>query len=229
MSVFLQIFQFVLAIVPTLLLCWYVYYLDKYEKEDWVVLALHFLLGVLIAVPVYYLEKYAALSGLENPGNLWATILFAFLIVAFVEEFGKFLPLGVWTYRASFFNEPMDGIVYAVFIAMGFAAFENGAYAWKHDIETTLVRAFTAVPAHAAFGVVQGYYAGLARFDERKHAVWGLLKGLLLSILIHGLYDFFLEYELYDWLVLLALVVLGMSVYYARRLVSLQQERSPFK
>lgn len=229
MSVFLQIFQFVLAIVPTLLLCWYIYHLDKYEKEDFVVLAVHFVLGVLVAIPVYYLERYAALSGLENPGNFWATVVFAFLVVAFVEEVAKFLPLGGWTYRAVFFNEPIDGIVYAVFVAMGFAAFENGVYAWKHDMGTTVVRAFTAVPAHAAFGVIQGYYAGLARFDGRKRPVLVLLKGLLVSVLVHGLYDFFLEYELYDWLVLLALAVLGLSVYYARRLVGLQQERSPFK
>ncbi len=229
MSVFLQIFQFVLAVVPTLLLCWYIYYLDKYEKEDFRILALHFLLGVLLAIPVYFLEKYATEAGLDNPGNFWDSLLFAFVVIALLEELAKFLPLAGWTYRARFFDEPIDGIVYAVFIAMGFAAFENGVYAWKHEMETTLVRAFTAVPAHAAFGVIQGYYVGLARFDGSKKSSFFLGKGLVISILIHGIYDFFLLYEWYNWLVLLALVVLGLSVYYARNLVSLQQEKSPFK
>ncbi len=205
------------------------YRLDKYEKEDWKTLLVHFVLGILVAFPAYVLERKAAEWGLNNPSHFWASLLFAFVIIALLEELVKFIPLAAYTFHARFFDEPLDGIIYAVFIAMGFATFENLVYASEHDIETTLVRAFTAIPAHAAFGVVQGYYAGMGRFGLHSNKYLRLSKGLFIATLIHGAYDFFLLYEWYNWLVLLALVVLGLSIYYAKRLVNLQQERSPFK
>ncbi len=229
MVFFLRTVQYFLALLPALLLCWYIYRLDKYEKEDFLPLAIHFILGFGVAFAAYFLERSADEWGLNNPGNFWASFFFAFVIVAGVEELAKFLPLVSYTFTGRFFDEPMDGIVYGVFIAMGFASFENLVYAYEHEIDTTLVRAFTAVPAHAAFGVIQGYYAGMGRFGGYEKKYLRLAKGLFIAFFIHGLYDFFLLYEWYDWLVLLALVVLGLSLYYARRLVTLQQERSPFK
>ncbi len=229
MVFFLQGVQYFLALLPAGLLCWYIYRLDKYEKEDFFPLAVHFTLGVLVAFVAYFIEREADEWGLNNPGNFLASLFFAFIVVAAVEELAKFLPLAIYTFTTRFFDEPIDGIVYGVFIAMGFASFENVMYAWQHEIDTTLLRAFTAVPAHAAFGVIQGYYAGMGRFGGYTRKYLRLSKGLLIAFFIHGIYDFFLLYEWYNWLMLLALVVLGLSLYYARRLVALQQQRSPFK
>jgi RsiW-degrading membrane proteinase PrsW (M82 family) len=68
-----------------------------------------------------------------------------------------------------FFNEPLDGIVYAVVLAMGYASVENMLYVAAYGINTTILRAFTAVPAHLVFAIVQGYYLGRARFmPEQK-------------------------------------------------------------
>jgi len=105
---------------------------------------------------------------------------------------------------------------------------ENLLYANQYGIETTLLRAFTAVPAHAAFAVIVGYYAGLAKFDTQNRALL-LFKGLGLAVVIHGLYDFFILQEYLEWLILLAVVVLWLSLWYANRLIKLHQFNSPFR
>ena len=56
-----------------------------------------------------------------------------------------------------------DGIVYAVMIGMGFATLENIIYASRFGLETTLFRAFTAVPAHGVFAAIMGYYIGVGK------------------------------------------------------------------
>src|SRR5690606_34909890 len=88
------------------------------------------------------------------------------------------------------FDEPFDGIVYAVMVSLGFAATENIAYVVQGGYEVALLRAFTAVPAHATFGIMMGYYMGKAKFSLRRQQL--NLLGLFLATLFHGAYDFFL-------------------------------------
>ena len=76
----------------------------------------------------------------------------------------KFLAFYVFFWKERNFNEKFDGIVYAVYIALGFAGIENIVYAFTGGVGVGLVRALTAVAAHALFGVVMGFYFGLAGF-----------------------------------------------------------------
>ena len=63
-----------------------------------------FALGMVVAAPVYFLERWL-------PGP--ATPFFDNLVrVALVEELFKLLPVLLFVYRRREFNEPMDGIVY---------------------------------------------------------------------------------------------------------------------
>jgi RsiW-degrading membrane proteinase PrsW (M82 family) len=101
------------------------------------------------------------------------------------------------------FNEPLDGIVYAVMIGMGFAAFENLLYVSDGGLGVALLRMVTAIPAHAVFAVVMGYHVGLAKFDI-THKSELLRKGLVYPILLHGAYDFFLLQKSIPMLFILA-------------------------
>ena len=93
---------------------------------------------------------------------------------------------------AANFNEKFDGIVYAVSVALGFATIENLFYVFSNNsLQVGLLRAFTAIPAHAIFGIVMGFYLGLARFSQNKKGRW-LLMALFLPWLLHGIYDFIL-------------------------------------
>jgi RsiW-degrading membrane proteinase PrsW (M82 family) len=115
-------------------------------------------------------------------------------------------------------------------IGMGFATLENILYVNSYGIETAMVRMFTAVPAHAAFAVIMGYYVGLAKFEQRKSEEQKLLFiGFIGAVLLHGAYDYFLFQKIYEGLAVLAFVSLIAGIYYGRDLIKRHQEDSPFK
>lgn len=152
-----------------------------------------FLLGVLSTLPAILIQT-ALQPNLDNyfsPYSILYYVVFAFGLVAFSEEGSKYLMLRWYAYRQPAFNEPFDGIIYSVMVAMGFATFENIWYVLEHGFTTGILRMFLAVPAHAAFGVIMGYHAGLAKFDQQRSGQ-RLWTGLLLAVFFHGAYDFFL-------------------------------------
>ncbi|MCB0568681.1 MAG: PrsW family intramembrane metalloprotease [Phaeodactylibacter sp.] len=225
-----DILLMLLALFPGLVICWYIYHLDKYEKESRLHLALTFLAGLLATIPVMRIELWAANAGWDDPRHLGITLFSSFIVVALTEELAKYLLLMAYPYPRAFFNEPMDGIVYAVMISMGFATLENILYAGKFGLGTTILRAFTAVPAHASFAIIMGYFVGQSKFAATALQSRRLLAlGLIVPVGIHGVYDFFILQEAYEELMILALVVLGASIYLARQLILDQQERSPFR
>lgn len=201
---------------------------DKYEREPPGLLMLCFGAGALLTVPAMEIEKWAYGQLLPYEGQAVTTFLMAFVAVAINEECCKFVALRTTAFPWSFFNEPLDGIVYAVMVAMGFASVENIFYAYRFGLETVLTRAFTAVPAHAVFAVVQGYYMGLAKFDVPNRRKL-LRKGLLLSILLHGAYDFLIIQHWSPWLLVLGSCCLYLSIFYCSSLVRIHLEGSPFK
>jgi len=217
-----------LAVLPGVLICFFIYRMDKYEKEPPMHLFLCFCTGMLIPLPVIQLEEWIQYNGLDDPNHLGLAILSSYLIIGLSEESVKFLATFLYPFQKTFFNEPFDGIIYAVTIAMGFATLENILYAQRFGIETVILRAFTAVPAHAAFGVIMGYYFGKAKFHPRRRGRF-LLAGLLLPVLLHGTYNLFILQKSYDGLVVLAVLTLAITIHFALRLIRIQQERSPFK
>src|SRR5690606_17926568 len=112
----------------------------------------------------------------------------AFLYAAIPEEFFKLTVLLFYSLRRREFDEPMDGLVYGAVAAQGFAALENSLYSFSVGPAMTIVRGFTAVPAHACMGIIMGYYVGRARFEpERRSAL--IFQGYIFATLVHGLYD----------------------------------------
>jgi len=109
-------------------------------------------------------------------------------------------------------------VLYAVAIGMGFALLENILYAYRYPISTMAVRTFTAVPAHGVFAIITGYFVGMA-FNE-KPINWMLaLRGLLFASLLHGIYDWLVLQEYYDWLTGMAIPVLALGFVYAYWLI----------
>ena len=157
------------------------------------------LAGALIVIPVIFVEQLLSLLLPLFPGILNAAY-HGFVVAAFTEESFKFLALFLLFWRTSIINEKFDGIVYATFISLGFAAVENVMYVMEFGVSTGISRALTAVPAHAVFGVTMGFYAGQARFyDKQKKEL--LRKAIGMPILLHGIYDFILMTG-YDWLLI---------------------------
>jgi RsiW-degrading membrane proteinase PrsW (M82 family) len=171
----------------------YIFYRDVYNKEPGLNLLICFILGGLAILPAIGFER--SFSSTLN-GTVSGTAIFAYAIVAFSEEFSKFLGLRLYAYKQRSFDEPLDGIVYAVMVSMGFATVENVMYVIKYaqlgmGYQIAFQRMFLSVPAHATFAVVMGYYVGKAKFDS-KNSTALMFMGLISAIFFHGTFDFFL-------------------------------------
>ncbi len=181
-----------LALAPVCIILVYVYYRDKYEKEPLLLLFEGLVAGGVMVFPILYFEQKIQIIGASFTGiglAFWS----AFMVAALVEEFFKFLAVYFLLWKNLNFNEEFDGIVYAVFVSLGFALVENVLYVFSNEngYQVGMMRAFTAVPAHALFGVMMGYRFGLAKFVPSKRA-WYLFASFFVPFLFHGLYDFIL-------------------------------------
>ncbi|MFN8285250.1 MAG: PrsW family glutamic-type intramembrane protease [Chitinophagales bacterium] len=220
-----------LAFAPSVYLMLIIYGKDKYEREPKRILFVAFLLGCISIIPAGIIELL-----LKKPldfeflglGNF---AISAFFGVALIEEVCKFLMLRLHAYRLKDFNEPFDGIVYSVFVSLGFATVENVLYVLTSDgqgLSVAILRMFTAVPAHYAFGVIMGYYVGKAKFDPSKKAQY-LFMALFYAAFMHGAYDFFILQNLYPALGIFTIGVLLMGLRISKRSIEELQADSVFR
>jgi protease PrsW len=201
------------SILPVIIIMIYLYYRDKYEKEPIRVLFLAFLGGVLAIITtliiVYPLTNFETFF-FGSAGN---AVFQSFFMAAIPEESSKFLFLYWFIWKDKNFNENFDGIIYAVFVSMGFACVENILYVFEGGLGVAAGRAITAVPAHALFGVIMGYYFAHAKFKKQKRLQY-LFQGLILAIVTHGIYNFLLVYTsaIIDNYPILALLTVNMFI-----------------
>ena len=198
------------AVAPSIALLYYFYVKDQYEKEPGQMLLRAFALGSLAVVPVVFFELRLNIFDLAEMDYLKASYT-AFVVAGLVEEGFKFFIFWFFMWKNKNFNETYDGIVYSVFISLGFATTENIGYVLLSGYHTAFIRSITAVPAHALFGVTMGYYLGKARFADEKRKMKYLILGFVVPIILHGIYDFilfsqsmelmllFIPYMLYLW------------------------------
>lgn len=185
-----------MAVIPAIWLMIKVYQADKLEKEPVGFLIKLALLGVVATVLAGVTETVGALvlQALFSRQPLIYLLLFYFGVVALSEEGFKYLLLKNRTWRSPYFNCQFDGVVYAVFVSLGFALWENIAYVLQYGLATALVRAVTAVPGHACFGVFMGVWYGAAKRYElagaEDTARIARRRALLIPALLHGCYDF---------------------------------------
>jgi len=186
-----------LAILPAAFLLYRVYNMDRLEKENKALLIKLLIFGAVATIPAVLWEQIGDRL-MQNfwPGNgyyLYQAVYY-FAVVALAEECCKYFFLKRFTWRLPDFNCSFDGIVYAVFISLGFALLENVEYVFLYGVATALVRAVTAVPGHACFGVLMGTQYSLARQAENRgrpaEAARRRVFAVLFPVLLHGAYDF---------------------------------------
>jgi len=216
------------SVAPVFIIILYIYFKDKYEKEPKRLLFYNFLLGAIVSIIITSILYYAfdIVLPLPNKTSIFQQFIKAFFVVGLVEEFSKYLIVRYFAQPNKEFNEPFDGIVYAVMVSMGFAATENIFYVIQGGYTTALARAFTAVPAHATFGVLMGYFMGKAKFSNNKIVL--NLAGLLLAIIFHGAYDFFLFINFVPGIWVGAILSLFIGIVLSRKAIKKHQEDSNF-
>lgn len=183
------------AVAPGLSLLAYFYLKDRYETEPIRLVMKMFILGVILVFPSLVLQRLF----LQELGE--GNFTLAFFISGGLEEFLKWFVLYHLIYRHPSFDEPYDGIVYAVAVSLGYATLENVFYAFLNasSFSALLFRALLPVSGHALFGVIMGYYLGKAKFASRRTRTF-LCASLALPIFWHGLFDYILLVMKTYWL-----------------------------
>lgn len=181
-----------LAIAPGIAISLFVYFKDRYNKEPLGLLIWLFILGMFSTIPAIIVQMTLTKPMEQLMGNgVFYTAVFSYIIVALSEEGSKFLVLRLFAFRRKAFDDPFDGIIYAIMVGMGFATLENIGYVTQHGFVTGIIRMFLSVPAHATFAVLMGYHLGLAKFDPGKRKRYFILA-VFWPVLFHGTFDFFL-------------------------------------
>lgn len=184
------------AVIPAVILLVKVYQADRLEREPPGLLASLIAFGILATFIAMIVELVAeaALSHVLEKDTISYSAIYYFLIVAPAEEGSKYLLVKRRTWKSRYFNCQFDGVVYAVFVSLGFALWENIGYVALNGLGNAILRAVTAVPGHACFGVFMGIYYGEAkRLDlsgdpaasKRMRVI-----AFLLPAFMHGTYDF---------------------------------------
>jgi protease PrsW len=221
------LFLLAFAIAPGVCIAVYVYLKDKHEKEPVGLLVKSFFYGMLSVIVTLLISIPLSAFVPINETDVTEQAVHAFIIVALVEEFSKFIFVRGILYRNPNFNEPFDGIVYSVMVSMGFATLENIMYVVDGGWGVAILRMLTAVPAHASFAVLMGYYLGLAKFVHKKsHYGWYALG---IATLFHGAYDYFwfISFVPGIWVGAIASLVIGVML--SKKAIKIHQEASPFQ
>jgi len=230
------------ALLPAILLCIYVYRKDRVEKEPIGLLLKLLIFGAISCFPAGFIEVIAdnwinRYFPAYNSLYLYSFVKY-FFGVALVEEGCKYFILVKATAKNREFNSLFDGLIYSIFVSLGFAALENVFYVLANGFGNAVMRAILSVPGHMFFAVMMGYYycighvkkqaaeieesffeSGLIAQKSNKFTDKGYgLKSLIVPTFAHGFYNFCCVIgEAWALLVLVAFVVF-MYIFCFRRI-----------
>lgn len=215
------------VLLPVLFWAAYHYHKDRHLPEPVGRLALAFALGLLsagISKALYIALGWASLRydalALAH-GNLPGLFAYSMLAIGPVEELAKLLPF-LLLLRLPELDEPIDGIIYASFIALGYAAVENLMYLQYLTPTEAMARGFAGPVVHMLFASIWGYTIGCAHL-RGEPLLPALARGFLLAAGLHGLYDFIVLQQTLNALPLAALLVIGGWIWRLRLLRGLHE------
>ncbi len=222
------------AVLPAAYLMLMVYRSDRMEREPFRLLAGLVLLGIISTALAGMAEQlggrvldflFVLFGGAAAAGRhaVLYNALYFFLVVGPAEEGFKYAVLRWRTWRHPEFDCQYDGVVYAVFVSLGFALWENIGYVLMYGFSTALARALTAVPGHACFGVFMGVWYGVSKRFELYSMATGSMPALnrafrarrlcvVVPALLHGCYDFIASLEGAAFVAVFVVFVLAMFI-----------------
>ena len=223
----------ILAIIPVIIICHFVYVKDKRKEPKKLLVKLFgfgFLsaaLTIFITIILQKLIPFFAVETTTYSNNYIAMFFYIFIGVALIEEFSKFI-LTYWgAYNNENFDELYDGIVYCVYVSIGFACIENILYVSNDanigvlsGLSTAIIRGIMAVPGHAFDAVFMGHFFGMAKYYQKKN----LLYAVLVPTLIHGLYDYGLLINNFSFVLLVIGLVIFLYIFCIKKVIKVSGE-----
>lgn len=188
----------ILAVLPSLV--WLFFYLKEDphpEPRYW--LFIIFLTGMALAPLVISLEMT-----LSKIFNFFIAVslesgLLIFIIAPLVEEAAKYGAVHLALNKNPVLDEPVDGMIYVIVAALGFAAIEN-VFAifsfipigvpgyFNATFNFISMRFISAVALHGLASGIFGYY--FAKFYFLKRDARLIIWGLFSAAFLHGIYNF---------------------------------------
>ena len=182
------------TILPSILIILFFVNSDKFKEPKSEIIKV-FIFGILITIPAYILNTFLGDFWYNNT-RVSQNLISSFLTAAPVEEGLKLSILYYFVYKMKDFNEPLDGIVYGVTASLGFATLENIYYVYlladhfqTSSMALAVLRSFSAVPAHAVFGIFMGYFFMKYSFIKKGD---NLFFAFIIPFVLHGCYNLFI-------------------------------------
>ncbi len=182
--------------LPMLFWSAYHYYKDRHRPEPIAILLMALVLGYCSAYISQVMYESLDVFGLRYDAyalaqeSSWALLAYSLLAIGPIEELAKFIPFIVIAVRQPHFDEPLDGVIYASFIALGFSINENQDYLAYMQGWEAVARGIASPIVHVMFASIWGYAYGYADIHSYNRAGFTFLA-LVASMILHGIYDFF--------------------------------------
>jgi len=224
------------SLLPVILIGLFIYFKDK-EKEPKKLLFGLFVSGIgsiiltLILTLIVGIIFPITIEERTNL-NLIELIINVFVGVALIEEFSKWIFAYTIGYNHKEYDHIYDMIVYATYVSLGFAALENIIYVLQGGISVGILRALSAVPGHACYGVFMGYFLSLAKIADKNGNKKLSNKNKILSILVptilHGIYDYCLFSGVLLFIALFFIFVIALYIFAIKHIKKVSSVQTKF-
>lgn len=222
-----------ISVLPIFIIGFFVYMNDR-EKEPLSLLFKLLFLGACSSIPIIVIESFLRLYFPIYIGVCsFINFFHIFVSVALIEEIFKYGITYFISYNNKNFCNLYDMIVYATFVSLGFALVENIFYVLDNGVNVGILRSLFSVPGHACYGIVMGYFLGLAKISDvnknKKKSRMQSYLGLLLPVLMHTFYDFCLFSNSKNLLILFLIYVIGIYIFCLIKVKSISKNELDFK
>ena len=196
----LAILTILASVAPAVLYSLVVWWLDRYEKEPWGLLAATFVWGAIPAILLSLVAEIVLgipLAGLFDEAA--AQLITGSVVAPIVEETAKAVAIGLVfiVFRAEI-DGVLDGIVYGALVGFGFAMTENALYFLGALMEggagDWLIVVFTRTMVfglnHGLFSGIVGMGFGYAAITRSRWKRWAApVVALVAAILVHAVHN----------------------------------------
>lgn len=212
----MSVWSFLIAVLPVILIGIYIYKKDRVKESSKLLFKL-FIGGVFACFPTALLGScLESLFPSMDDMNFFQMFLYVFISISLIEELCKWLFLYKLSYNHSEFDSLYDMIVYASFVALGFACLENILYVASSGFIVGLMRAVTAVPGHVCDGILMGSYLALAKNNQidgnNKISKKYKILSIVVPIVTHGIYDLCLFWDNPLFIIIFIIFVISLFI-----------------
>jgi len=223
-----------LAVLPSIIIGLLIYKADSVEQEPKKELLKAILMGCLAVVITLLLSLVFGVMKINmNSLNLFQTVIYSFVGIALIEEFSKWFCTKIFIRNNKNYDYLFDGIVYSVFVSLGFATIENILYTFTGGLMTALVRAVVTVPSHVFYAIFMGYYFSKAKDAKQKNNKNNYLKysfySLIIPVILHGTFDALLLLQIPILILIFIVFVIVLYTISIKKVKDLMKEERQFE